>query len=159
MMEFLSQVSEWFEVVVFTASQRVYAETLLDLVDPYHQFISYSKSFLGSFLTNKCDVCTYRHRLYRDHCLPVDGNYLKDLNVLGRDLAHVLLIDNSPHAFGYQVTNGVPIESWFTDESDSELLKLLPFLESLLHVDDVRPILAKQFQIQRLIDAAVLDDQ
>ncbi|RHY19934.1 hypothetical protein DYB36_007443 [Aphanomyces astaci] len=99
------------------------------------------------------------HRLYRDHCLPVDGNYLKDLNVLGRDLAHVLLIDNSPHAFGYQVTNGVPIESWFTDESDSELLKLLPFLESLLHVDDVRPILAKQFQIQRLIDAAVLDDQ
>ncbi|ETV77116.1 hypothetical protein, variant [Aphanomyces astaci] len=40
MMEFLSQVSEWFEVVVFTASQRVYAETLLDLVDPYHQFIS-----------------------------------------------------------------------------------------------------------------------
>ncbi|RLO13564.1 hypothetical protein DYB28_013464 [Aphanomyces astaci] len=116
-------------------------------------------SFLGSFLTNKCDVCTYRHRLYRDHCLPVDGNYLKDLNVLGRDLAHVLLIDNSPHAFGYQVTNGVPIESWFTDESDSELLKLLPFLESLLHVDDVRPILAKQFQIQRLIDAAVLDDQ
>ncbi|RHY21835.1 hypothetical protein DYB25_004941 [Aphanomyces astaci] len=82
-----------------------------------------------------------------------------DLNVLGRDLAHVLLIDNSPHAFGYQVTNGVPIESWFTDESDSELLKLLPFLESLLHVDDVRPILAKQFQIQRLIDAAVLDDQ
>ncbi|ETV93672.1 hypothetical protein H310_12439 [Aphanomyces invadans] len=137
MMEFLSQVSEWFEVVVFTASQRVYAETLLDLLDPYHQLI--------------------QHRLYRENCLPVDGNYLKDLNVLGRDLAHVLLIDNSPHAFGYQVTNGVPIESWFSDESDSELLKLLPFLESLLHVDDVRPVLAKQFQIQRLIDAAVLE--
>ncbi|RHY17113.1 hypothetical protein DYB32_010571 [Aphanomyces invadans] len=158
MMEFLSQVSEWFEVVVFTASQRVYAETLLDLLDPYHQLIQYVACVVAALLCVLLMAAyLHRHRLYRENCLPVDGNYLKDLNVLGRDLAHVLLIDNSPHAFGYQVTNGVPIESWFSDESDSELLKLLPFLESLLHVDDVRPVLAKQFQIQRLIDAAVLE--
>ncbi len=41
--------------------------------------------------------------MYRDSCLNVEGNYLKDLNVLGRDLKHTVLVDNSPHAFGYQV--------------------------------------------------------
>ena len=39
------------------------------------------------------------------------------------------------------------------DEADAELLNLLPFLESLVDVDDVRPVLEKQFQIQKLIDA------
>ena len=86
----------------------------------------------------------------------MDGNYLKDLNVLGRNLSHVILVDNSPHAFGYHVNNGIPIESWFHDETDNELLKLLPFLESILHSDDVRPIIARQFQMQTLIDEAAV---
>lgn len=51
------------------------------------------------------------------------------------------------------MNNGVPIETWYDDEGDDELLNLLPFLESLVDVDDVRPIVEKQFQIQKLIDA------
>lgn len=120
----------------------------------------------------------HRYRLYRDDCLDVFGNYLKDLNVLGRDLSKVVLVDNSPHAFGYQVhrqahaqlyvacthflycsldllqvNNGIPIETWYDDEADAELLNLLPFLESLVDVEDVRPIVERQFQVQKLIDA------
>ena len=46
---------------------------------------------------------TRRYRLYRDACMTFEGNYLKDLNVLGRDLSKVAIVDNSPYAYGFQV--------------------------------------------------------
>ena len=58
-------------------------------------------------------------------------------------------------AFGFQVDNGIPIESWFEDKSDNALLGLLPFLETLVGVDDVRPIIAKKFNLRQRIAAAM----
>ncbi|KAA0160518.1 hypothetical protein FNF31_04227 [Cafeteria roenbergensis] len=130
---FLARVASKFEVTVFTASQSVYASRLLDLIDPHHRWI--------------------RHRLYREACLNVDGNYIKDLNVLGRDLKQTVLVDNSQHAFGYHLDNGVPIESWFEDPDDRELLKLAWFLERELHgCEDVRPIVRRKFRMRSLVE-------
>lgn len=95
------------------------------------------------------------HRLFRDACLCVEGNFLKDLNVLGRDLRRTVLVDNSPHAFGYQVDNGIPIESWFDCPDDTELLKLSRFLQKqVLPAADVRDAVRRKFESQRLVDTA-----
>ncbi|XP_057471629.1 uncharacterized protein LOC130760363 isoform X2 [Actinidia eriantha] len=122
---FLEKVAEMFEIVVFTASQSIYAEQLLDILDPDGKLIS--------------------RRAYRESCIFSDGSYTKDLTVLGVDLAKVAIIDNSPQVFRLQVNNGIPIKSWFDDPSDYALISLLPFLETLVDADDVRPIIAKRF--------------
>lgn len=125
---FLERVSDMFEIVLFTASQRFYAEQLLDHLDPDRKFFS--------------------RREYRETCVLSEGIFTKDLTVLGVDLAKVAIVDNSPQVFRWQVNNGIPIMSWFNDPLDCELIALLPFLETLVEVEDVRPIIAKRFGVK-----------
>ena len=41
----------------------------------------------------------------------------------------------------FHPANAIPIASWFDDKNDTELLDLIPFLQDLNLVDDVRAVL------------------
>ena len=47
--------------------------------------------------------------------------------------------------------NGIPIESWFDDPKDRELLKLERFLRTLHGKEDVREVIREKFQTYKLV--------
>ena len=97
-MECLAQTSSRFTVGIFTASSKEYADAIIDQVlDPLGLLIKF--------------------RLYRDHCHQTDdGIYIKDLRIINsHPLKDLLLVDNSVHSFGFQLSNGVPIVPFFDD--------------------------------------------
>ncbi|CAI5981446.1 unnamed protein product [Closterium sp. NIES-65] len=121
--EFLRAVAQVYEVVVFTASMAGYANALVDLLDPQR--------------------CLVHHRLFRDSCIWWRNSYVKDLTMLGRDLTKTMIVDNSPLSYAFQPENGIAIPSYYDEQGDRELAKLVPVLMKLAAVeDDVRLHLA-----------------
>ncbi|KAG4295004.1 hypothetical protein FPRO06_01588 [Fusarium proliferatum] len=120
--EFMKRVGELYEVVVFTASVSKYGDPLLDQLD-IHKVV--------------------HHRLFRESCYNHQGNYVKDLSQVGRDLKDTIIIDNSPTSYIFHPQHAVPISSWFSDAHDNELLDLIPVLEDLAgpNVADVSLVL------------------
>uniref|UniRef100_A0A3Q1HYL1 Mitochondrial import inner membrane translocase subunit TIM50 n=1 Tax=Anabas testudineus TaxID=64144 RepID=A0A3Q1HYL1_ANATE len=83
----------------------------------------------------------FRARLFRESCVFHRGNYVKDLSRLGRELSKVIIIDNSPASYIFHPENAVPVQSWFDDMTDTELLDLIPLFEGLSKERDVYSLL------------------
>ncbi|VDM39602.1 unnamed protein product [Toxocara canis] len=127
---FLSMVSQWFDLVVFTASMEIYGSSVADKLDN-------GKGIL-------------QRRYFRQHCTMDYGGYTKDLSAIHADLSSIFILDNSPGAYRKFPQNAIPIRSWYSDPTDTCLLALLPFLDALRFASDVRSILSRNQQLQGL---------
>ncbi|KAI9304086.1 NLI interacting factor-like phosphatase-domain-containing protein [Cunninghamella echinulata] len=121
---FLKTISQWYKVVIFTASMSEYADPVIDWLDQDQTMVS--------------------HRYFRQSCVARDGNYLKDISLAESDLSKVCLVDNSPIAYDLFKDNGIQITSWISSANDECLLDLLPLLDALRFTSDVRSILRLQ---------------
>ena len=116
-------MSEVYELVIFTAAMQDYADWVLDQLDA-DNLISY--------------------RLYRHHTMKQNHVYLKDLSLLGRDLAKTIIVDNVAANFTNQAQNGIEIRSWYDDPADIALYELAPILLQIVQhpSGDLRTALA-----------------
>jgi RNA polymerase II subunit A small phosphatase-like protein len=108
--------------VVYTASLNKYADPLLDLLDPNR---------------------VIRTRLFRESCVYYEGNYVKDLSLLDRDLSQAIIIDNSPSSYSFHPENAIDCSSFIDDPADRELDQIAAFLTDIKDVRDVRGICHK----------------
>jgi hypothetical protein len=62
---------------------------------------------------------------------------VKDLSLLGRDLDHVVLVDNEPKSYYLQPENGLQISSWTGEPDDRAMDELAIVLKDLAKTDSV----------------------
>ena len=108
---FITVLSQFCEIVIFTASTKYYADIVIDGLD----------------CKNLID-----HKLYREHTYDYNGINVKDLSKLGRDLKKIIIIDNIEENYIFQPNNGLNIIDFEGDENDNELQFLLEDLLELV---------------------------
>lgn len=118
--KFLRELGQLYELVIFTASVKVYADPVIDFIDKGR---------------------AVKHRLYREACTDFGGNFIKDLSRLNRNIEKVIIIDNSSVAYLLQPYNAIAITSWFDDPTDNELFVIMDFLKNHHRAKNVYTIL------------------
>ena len=135
---FLENASKYFEIGIFTASVHEYADTVINYIDPENKYIKF--------------------RLYRNNCINVgDLLLVKNLNIL-KDvpLKKIILVDNNMYSFAPQLNNGILINSFINDKSDSELSNVLSYLMNYIYpAEDVRKVNKEFFGFQKIVDEII----
>ena len=101
---FITVLSQYCEIVIFTASTKYYCDIVIDGLD----------------CKNLID-----YKLYREYTQDYNGINVKDLSKLGRDLKKIIIIDNIEDNYAFQPNNGLNIIDFEGDENDNELQYLL----------------------------------
>jgi Dullard-like phosphatase family protein len=135
LLEFLHNISQEFEIFVFTASVKEYADAVLNQLDPENKY--------------------FKFRFYRQHCTNFNNKvFVKDLRILSNRQEHnLILVDNSLYSFANQISNGVLINSFYNDKDDRELFNLFSYLKNyLLPASDVRVVNDQFFNFASMIE-------
>jgi len=132
---FLEEVNKYFEVGIFTASVKEYADAVISFLDPENKLIKF--------------------RLYRNNCINYNDAFtVKDLRIFKNvDLKKIVLLDNSMYSFAAQINNGILINSFINDKEDNELFNALNYLVNfILPAKDVREVNEQFYNFRQIID-------
>jgi Dullard-like phosphatase family protein len=123
--EFLDSIDKYYELIIFTAATQEYADLLIDAVEENKIY--------------------FEHRLYRQHTVIIDNDFVKDLSRVGRPLDKIAIVDNMPQNFRLQKENGINIKAFWGEEVyDTALIDLAPILINIAKEGgDIRDGLAK----------------
>ena len=123
--EFLDEMNKYYELIIFTGATQDYANLLIDALEENKIY--------------------FEHRLYRQHMIIIDNEFVKDLTRIGRPLDKIVIVDNMPQNFRLQKENGINIKSfWGEDIYDNALINLKTILTNIaLEEGDIRKGLEK----------------
>ncbi|KZF24511.1 import inner membrane translocase subunit tim-50 [Xylona heveae TC161] len=123
---FLRYLSQYYELVIFTTVPSMIADPVIRKLDPFRIVM---------------------WPLFREATRYKNGEYIKDLSYLNRDLSKVILVDTVAAHARLQPDNAIVLPKWQGNSNDKELVALIPFLEyvATMGFDDTRTVL-KSFE-------------
>ena len=98
LIDFLRNLKEFYELIIFTSSLKEYADKIIDFIEKDEKYFSY--------------------RLYRDNAVIINNMYYKDLNILGRDLKKIIIIDDKKQHI-LQNENCIIIKPFISESEDN----------------------------------------
>lgn len=131
--DFLHEIQSYFDLGIFTASSKGYADTIINYIDPENKI--------------------FKFRLYREACIPIQNYvFIKDLRIIRNyEPSNVILIDNSLYSFINQPKNAMIFYSFYWDNKDDQLIKARNFLMKYIYnAKDVREELTKWYDYNKL---------
>ena len=127
--EFLAFCLKEFRVGVWTSSTESYAGEIVDHLFGDTSILEFV--WARSRCTLKFDHHEWTHLRVKN---------LKKVKKLGFNLEEILVIDDTPQKWARQYGNLVRVSEFEGDSDDTELLDLVPYLEYLKSVPNVREI-------------------
>mgnify|MGYP003863252653 CR=1 FL=1 len=145
--EFLQEVTSKYETHIYTAAMKVYAEPILDKLDPrgdrfaqrwYRESCDLDKNMgayvknLGSLpLQKKTDNKPNPNLSYEEYLRKTNGAAAANGDK-NHHLRRVVLVDNNPLSFLANPTNGILVSSFYNDPADKTLPAVLDLLQELV---------------------------
>ena len=130
---FLNEMSKFYELILFTASEFTYANDILEKIDPQNKY------FTTVLARNHCSCV-----VYGGMCMA-----LKEVSMIkGRDLSNIVLLDDSIHAWAMDLDNLVPAKPFHGALTDQFLNKIKEFLIKLSKEEDVRSVLRLKYKLK-----------
>ena len=132
---FLKSVSKHFNIILFTASYKEYADVIINHIDPENNI--------------------FKKRFYKESCINLDDNInIKDLNIFNDiDLKRSIILDNNIYSFCNNLNNGILINSFFEGEDD-DLNNIYYYLDNYIkNSEDVRKVNENLFGFEKFLNS------
>jgi len=120
---FLAEMASMYEIVLFTAGIKQYGVKVMREIDK-NMHISY-------FLDRRFCTMIGKNNKNQDF-------FAKDIRILGRDLARVLIVDDRAYSFCFDACNGILVSMFNGDPEDRCLESLQKYLSRCSTLKDMR---------------------
>ena len=107
LLDFLHNMKKIYELILFSFGTSEYVSPIIKNIEKNEKY--------------------FEHILYREHVTYEDnGSFFKNLNLLGRDVKNIIIVDDNFNNFKYHKSNGICIKPFLGDTiNDKNTLKIL----------------------------------